>query len=147
MSLPKAKSLSIELVRQFFDDVEAKDMTAIVANFCKDADFIDPHYPKAHMHGEQEILEGLTWGFKNIKELSFTIVHYFEREDGKSVAVEVTTDHVLPNGKPLNAQQMFVFELSGKGKIKRLQAYEPYGPHGMVNIMLVVTRFFWRFTH
>ena len=137
--------LSPELIRQFFDEVEAKDMSAMMANFCSDADFIDPHYPKVHMHGEQEILDGLTWGVKSLEKLGFTIVHYFAAEDGKSAAVEVTTNHELPNGKKLNFQQMFVFELRD-GKISRLQAYEPYGPHGMATIMLMTTRFIRKFT-
>jgi len=137
--------LSPELVRQFFDMIEAKDITATMANFCSDAEFIDPHYPKVHMQGEKEILEGLIWGFKSLKKLGFTVVHYFESDGGKRAAVEVTTNHELPNGTKLNFQQMFVFELSD-GKISRLQAYEPYGPHGMNNIVLKVTRFAWKFT-
>ncbi len=134
------KPVSKELIRYFFDTIEAKDITAAMDDFNEGAEFIDPHYPNTHMKGKEEILKGLTWGFKGLKKLGFTIVNYFEAEDGQSAAVEVATAHELPNGKKLNFPQVFIFEVKDH-KITRLQAYEPYGPHGVINIMLVVTRF------
>ena len=134
------KPISKDLIRYFFDTIEAKDITAAMDGFNEGAEFIDPHYPNTHMKGKEEILSGLTWGFKGLKKLGFTIVNYYEAEDGQSAAVEVATAHELPNGKKLNFPQVFIFEVTDH-KITRLQAYEPYGPHGHINIMLIVTRF------
>ena len=136
--------ISPELIRQFFDAVEAKDLTTIMANFDTHAEFIDPHYPTVHMKGKEEILEGLTWGCNSLKSFGFTITNYFESKDGNSAAVEIATAHELPTGKKLNFQQVFVIEVNN-GKITRLQAYEPYGPHGMNKVMLIVTRLIKKF--
>jgi hypothetical protein len=43
------------------------------------------------------------------------------------------------NGKALNFPQLFLFEFEGQ-HIKSLQAYTQYEPHGMVGLMLKVTR-------
>ena len=128
-----------KLVKKCFQAVEAKDIEAVLACLTDDAQFIDPHYPKVHMKGKEEIRAGLTWGFKGLKKLGFTIEKYFESEDGKSVAIEVATAHILPNGKSLNFPQVFIIDIKNK-KISRIQAYEPYGPHGMLKIILGVTR-------
>ncbi|MBN4063320.1 nuclear transport factor 2 family protein [Cardiobacterium sp. AH-315-I02] len=129
-----------QLVEAFFKVIESKDIEASLAYFSEDASFIDPHYPRVHMKGKKEIEEGLTWGFKGLKKLGFTIEKTFYSEDGKSLAVEVATAHELPNGKALNFPQAFIIEIEA-GKITRLQAYEPYGPHGIFKIILAVTRF------
>ncbi len=135
-----------KLVRESFKAVEAKDIEAVLACFTDDAQFIDPHYPKVHMKGKKEIRAGLTWGFKGLKKLGFTIKKYFESEDSKSIAIEVATAHVLPNGKPLNFPQVFIIDIKD-GKISRMQAYEPYGPHGVLKIILGVTRLIKKFSH
>ena len=126
-------------VKESFQAVEAKDIEAFLACLTDDVQFIDPHYPKVQMQGKEEIRAGLTWGFKGLKKLGFTIEKYFESEDGKSVAIEVATAHILPNGKSLNFPQVFIIDIKNK-KISRIQAYEPYGPHGMLKIILGVTR-------
>lgn len=138
-------AISAQFIRQFFDHIEAKDMAAVMADFNADAKFIDPHYPNVHMNGKEEILQGFTWGFKSLKKFGFTITHYYESEDGTSAAVEVATAHELPNGKKLNFPQVFIIEIKS-GKINRLQAYEPYGPHGVVNIVLKITRLLRKFS-
>ncbi len=129
------------LVKAFFEAVEAKDLELVMTYYAEDADFIDPHYPKVHMKGKREIEKGLIWGFNGLKKLGFTIEKTFESDDGKSIAIEVATAHVLPNGKALNFPQVFIVEVEA-GKITRLQAYEPYGPHGIFKIILGVTRLF-----
>ena len=128
-----------QLVERFLQAAETKDINTVIALFHEDAEFIDPHYPNKHMKGKVEILEGLTWGFSGLKKLGFTIEKYFESADGKSVAIEVATAHILPNGKPLNFPQVFIIEIENN-KISRCQAYEPYGPHGILKIILGVTR-------
>jgi len=122
----------VQLVEEFFKVIESKDIEASLVYFSDNAEFIDPHYPNIHMKGKKEIEQGLTWGFKGLKKLGFTIE--------KSLAVEVATAHELPNGKALNFPQAFIIEIEA-GKITRLQAYEPYGPHGIFKIILAVTRF------
>lgn len=128
-----------KFIRHFFDHIEAKNITAAMACFNADAEFIDPHYPRIHMKGKEEILDGLTWGFNSLKKFGFTVVNYFESAEGTNAAVEVATAHELPNGKQLNFPQVFIFEIRNE-KISRLRAYEPYGPHGIVGFILRVTR-------
>ncbi|VAW55039.1 hypothetical protein MNBD_GAMMA05-218 [hydrothermal vent metagenome] len=130
----------VQLVEEFFKVIESKDIEASLVYFSDNAEFIDPHYPNIHMKGKKEIEQGLTWGFKGLKKLGFTIEKTFYSADGKSLAVEVATAHELPNGKALNFPQAFIIEIEA-GKITRLQAYEPYGPHGIFKIILAVTRF------
>jgi ketosteroid isomerase-like protein len=135
-----------KLVKDSFQAVEAKDIEAVLNCFTDDAQLIDPHYPKVQMKGKEEIRAGLTWGFKGLKKLGFTIEKYFESEDGKSVAIEVATAHVLPNGKPLNFPQVFMIDIE-EGKISRMQSYVPYGSHGMLKIILGVARLSKKFRH
>lgn len=127
------------LIEQFFQAAEAKDIEAAMAFFTPNAKFIDPHYPNVHMEGKEEIREGLTWGFNGLKKLGFSIEKYFESTDGKNVAVEVATAHILPNGKPLNFPQVFMIDIEDN-KISRVQVYVPYGPHGALKVILGMTR-------
>jgi len=131
--------ISQDKIRRILDAIEAKDMAAVMANFDAHAELIDPHYPNPHMKGRDEILEGLTWGFKSLKSFGFSIEHYFESTDKTSAVVEVATAHVLPNGIKLNFPQILVFEMKDD-KIVRLRAYQPYGPHGINKLVLGVTR-------
>lgn len=119
--------------------VEAKDLDAVMAFYHADAEFLDPHYPNVHMKGIDEILEGLTWGFKGVKTFGFTPMNYFENDSGTSASIEMATNLELSNGQKLSYPQVFIIETK-EGKISRCQAYETYGPHGMHNIMLKVTR-------
>lgn len=128
-----------ELVKNHFIAVEAKDLDAVMAFYHADAEFIDPHYPNVHMKGTDEISEGLTWGFKGVKTFSFISMNYFENEAGTNASIEMATKLELSNGQKLSYPQVFVIETK-EGKISRCQAYETYGPHGMHNIMLKVTR-------
>jgi ketosteroid isomerase-like protein len=128
-----------KFITDFFKAVEAKSLEEVLEHHCDDAEFIDPHYPKVYMKGKEEIREGLTWGLNGVKSFSFTLINYFENKDGTSASVEYDTKIELPNGKKLNYQQVFIIETK-EGKISRCQAYETYGPHGMHNVMLTVTR-------
>lgn len=128
-----------ELITDFFKAVEAKNLELVLAYYCDDAELIDPHYPKIHMRGKEEIREGTTWGFSGVKSFSFTPINYFENEDGTKASIEYATKIELPNGKKLSYPQVFIIETK-EGKISRCQAYEAYGPHGMHKIMLIVTR-------
>lgn len=138
------QALSI-FIKNHFKKVEAKDIDAVLADLNEDAEFIDPHYPKVHMKGKEEIHQGLTWGFKSLKKLGFSIINYYESKDATGASIEVETAHILPNGKKLNFKQVFIIEMK-KGKINRLQAYEPYGPHGMFKVILIITRFIRKIT-
>ncbi len=128
-----------KLVKHFFEVAETKNLERALELFTENAKFIDPHYPRTHMQGKKEIFEGLTWGFSGLKKLGFTIEKYFETKEGNSIAVEVATAHELPNGKELNFPQVFIIDIQDN-KISRCQAYEPYGPHGMLKVVLVGTR-------
>ncbi len=128
-----------ELINNHFDAVEAKDLDAVLDCYHIEAEFLDPHYPNIHMKGKDEIREGLTWGFKSIKKFSFTAENYFENENKTSAAIEMATRLELSNGQKLSFTQVFIVETK-QGKICRCQAYETYGPHGMHNIILIITR-------
>lgn len=128
-----------KMINQHFKAVESKDLDAVMNLYDKDAELIDPHYPNTTMKGKDEIHAGLTWGFNGVKSFSFTPINYFENEDGTRASIEYATKIELPNGKILSYPQVFIIETKN-GKISRCQAYETYGPHGMHNIMLVVTR-------
>jgi hypothetical protein len=73
-----------------------------------------------------------------------TIVNYFESENGQDAAVETATHHVLKQGMERNFPQVFIFEVADE-HITRLQAYEPYGPHGIIGMFLWVARLANRF--
>ncbi len=128
-----------ELVDRTFEAVAAQDTAAFLALCADDVELIDPHYPNTHMKGRAAISEGLGWAFGVMKSMSFKVVKYFPAEDGQGAAVEVATAHVLRNGKALNFPQAFIFETRA-GLITRLQAYEPYGPGGVVGIFLQLNR-------
>jgi ketosteroid isomerase-like protein len=131
------------IINDFFKAVEAKNLDAVLGYFHTEAEFLDPHYPSVHMKGHNEIREGLTWGFKGVKEFNFTEENYFENENKTSAAVEMATKIELSAGPKLSFTQVFIIEVK-QGKIIRCQAYETYGPHGMHNIALKVTRIIQR---
>jgi ketosteroid isomerase-like protein len=131
------------LVEHTFAVVEAKDLDAVLACCADDAVFLDPHYPVPRMAGKAAIAEGLRWGFSNMQKMSFPIVNYFEDATGQKAVVEVATAHVLSTGMKLDFPQVFVIE-ARDGRITRLQAYEPYGPPGILGLFLGFTRLSWR---
>ncbi len=126
-------------VEHVFRTVEKMDVQAAVDLFTDDGVLFDPHYPTPKMVGKAAIADGLTWGFGAMKKMGFPIANYFEAEGGQCAAVEIATAHELKNGMKLNSPQMFVIE-TRDGRISRLQAYEPYGPHGIVGVILGATR-------
>jgi ketosteroid isomerase-like protein len=129
-----------EMVERTIKIVEKMDVDAVMALFAEDALFIDPHYPKPSMQGKAAIREGLVWGFGSMRKMGFPITAYYESPDGKSAVVEVATSHVLKQGMQLNFPQVFVID-TRDGLVTRLQAYEPYGPHGIVGVAQIMTRF------
>ncbi len=128
-----------QFVQRAFQIVETMDVNATVALFADDGVLFDPHYPTPKMVGKAAIADGLTWGFGAMKSMRFPIVNYFEAEGGECCAVEIATSHVLKTGMKLDFPQMFVVE-TRDGLITRLQAYEPYGPHGIPGAILVLSR-------
>lgn len=127
------------LVNSCFKAIEMKDIEYLMSKFHTISEIIDPHYPDPHMKGKDEIFKGMLWGFQSLRQFGFTITKYYETENGKNIAVEVSTEHELHSGKKIKFQQMFCFEIK-ENKIKKMQAYEPYGPHGMLNIILTTIR-------
>ncbi|PHR85000.1 MAG: hypothetical protein COA59_03940 [Colwellia sp.] len=127
------------LVHEHFKAVEEKDLDAILKFYHDDINFIDPHYPKVHMKGKKDVFKGLTWSFKMIKKFSFNPINYFENKEGTSASVEYDSIIELYNGKSFQFPQVFIIETINN-KISRLQAYEPYGPHGGHKIFLTITR-------
>lgn len=130
---------NISIATRMLDQAVAKDLEGAMALFTEDAVFFDPHYPKTRMQGHAEIIEGLRWGFNSLKKFGFNIINTYPSADGKGLVIFVRTAHELPNGKPLNFPQLFVFEFEGE-LVKSLEAYVQYEPHGVVGLMLKVIR-------
>lgn len=127
------------LIERTFTAVEAKDLEAVLQCFAEDGALIDPHYPSPVMVGKAAIEDGLRWAFTGMKQFGFTIVSYGEWPDGQHAAVEIATHHVLQTGRHLQFPQAFFIDARNQ-LITRLQAYEPYGPSGLVGLVLGVTR-------
>jgi ketosteroid isomerase-like protein len=134
-----------ELVSRTFAAVEAKNLDLTMGFFADDAVLIDPHFPTPRMQGKAAIAEGLRGAFAGMKSFSYTTLNYFESEDGQRAAVEMATHHVIKQGRRLDFPQVFVFD-AADGRITRMQAYEPYGPHGIMGVFLFVARLKDRFS-
>lgn len=132
-------------IRKLMDEMlaafEAMDLDAVMGFFTEDAVLYDPHYPVPRMEGTAAIRQGLAWGLGNLVKPGFTIRHFWS--DGESGAVELDTHHIFKGGMEVKIDQIFVFELRD-GKLKRLQSYVPYSPHGVGGILPKVTRLVWR---
>ncbi len=126
-----------DLVIRTFSTLEAKDLEAMMSLFADDAVVIDPHFPTPQMQGKATIREAFREAISGMQSFGYTIVNYFESENG--AAVETATHHVVKQEMKLNFPQVFIFE-SANGLITRLQAYEPYGPHGVVGVFLFLAR-------
>jgi ketosteroid isomerase-like protein len=126
-----------EFINHFFHLVEIKDLSATMACFNPNAEFIDYFYPTVHMKGKQAIKNGLSWGFNGVETFGFNIVNYYESTMGNRVSIEIDTTHTLTNGKKINFMQIFLIDLENE-KITRLQNYLPYGPHGIFKYKLMI---------
>jgi len=133
-----------DLVIRTFAAVEAKDLEAMMSLFADDAVVIDPHFPTPQMQGKAVITEAFRGAMSGMRSFGYTIVNYCESENGQCAAVETATHHVLKQGMKRNFPQVFIFEVAD-GHITRLQAYEPYGPHGIMGVFLFVARLTHRF--
>lgn len=133
-----------DLITRTFATVEAKDLDAMMSVFAEDAVVIDPHFPMPQMQGKAAITEGFRGAMSGMRSFGYTIVNYCESENGQSAAVETATHHVAKPGMKLNFPQVFIFE-AADGRITRMQAYEPYGPHGIMGVLLFFGRLKKRF--
>jgi ketosteroid isomerase-like protein len=138
------KSLQ-DLITRAFAAVEAKDLGLMMSLFAEDAVLIDPHFPTPRMQGKAAITEGLRGAISGLQSFGYKTVNYFESENGQRAAVETATHHVIKQGMKLNFPQVFIFE-AADGRITRMQAYEPYGPHGIVGVFLFLARLMKRFS-
>ena len=129
----------IAIATEMLKRVEAKDLEGTMTLFTKDALFFDPHYPKNRMQGYAEIYEGVRWGLNSLNKLGFDIIDTYSSSNGRGLVIQVRTAHELSNGKPLSYPQLFLFEFEGS-LVKSLEAYVQYEPHGMVGLMLKLTR-------
>ena len=134
-----------DLVIHTFAAVEAKDLEAMMSLLADDAVVIDPHFPTPQMQGKAVITEAFRGAMSGMRSFGYTIVNYCESENGQCAAVETATHHVLIQGMKRNFPQVFIFEVAN-GHITRLQAYEPYGPHGIMGVFLLVARLTKRFS-
>ena len=134
-----------DLVIHTFATVEAKDLEAMMSVFADDAVVIDPHFPTQQMQGKAAIMAGFRGAMSSMRSFGYTIVNYCESENGRCAAEETATHHVLKQGMKRNFPQVFIFEVAD-GRITRMQAYEPYGPHGIVGFFLFVGRLTQRFS-
>ena len=130
---------ALDLLRAALRAVESKDLEGLRRLVAEDAVLVDPHYPAPRMAGWAAIEDGLRWSFGTIEAFRFDVVHEFGSVDGAHAAVEVDSDHVLRGGRRLAFGQVFVVDVRD-GRIDRLQAYEPYGPGGLVAWVLRLTR-------
>ena len=129
-----------ELMAAIFRACEAKDVDGAVALTAPNAVFIDPHYPRVHNTGTAEIRESLQWGIGGLEQMRFHEQRWYasENNDG-AVSVEVDTHHTITGKREVRFAQVFVAE-SRDGLLTRLQAFEPYGPHGVLATVLRVMR-------
>lgn len=128
-----------DLVTDTFASLEAKDLEALMRLFADDAVLIDPHFPALHMQGKDVIRKSMGEAMSGMHAFGYTIVNYCESANGQCAAVETATHHVLTQGMERNFPQAFIFEVTD-GHITRLQAYEPYGPHGIIGLFLWLAR-------
>ncbi len=128
-----------DLVTRTFATVEAKDLAAMIDLFADDGVLIDPHFPIPRMQGKAAIMENFKEAMTGMQSFGYTIVNYFESANGQSAAVETATHHIVKGGMKLNFPQVFIFD-AADGRITRMQAYEPYGPHGIVGCFLFLGR-------
>jgi len=140
---PRAGTSLRDLVTHTFAAVEAKDLEALLRVFADDAIVIDSHFPTPRMRGKAAIRDGFRGAMGATRSFGYTIMHYFESEDGQRAAVEMASHHVLKYGMERAFLQVFIFEVAD-GRVMLLQAYEPYGPHGIVGAFLLA-RFAHRF--
>jgi ketosteroid isomerase-like protein len=120
-----------DLVIHTFAVVEAKNLDALMHVLADDAVVIDPHFPTPRMQGKAAIRESFQKAMNGMHSFGYTIVNYCESANKQCAAVETATHHVLKPGMERNFPQVFIFEVVD-GHITRLQAYEPYGPHGII---------------
>ena len=132
------------LISHTFATVEAKNLDAMMSVFAEDAIVIDPHFPTPRMQGKAAITQGLRGAMAGMRSFGYTILNYYESENGQGAAVETATHHVVKQGMKLNFSQVFIFDVAD-GRITRMQAYEPYGPHGIMGTFLFLVRLKNRF--
>ena len=113
--------------------------------FADDAILIDPHFPTPRMQGKAAIAEAFRESMSGMRSFGYAIVNYSESESGQCAAVETATHHVVARGIKIDFPQVFVFEAED-GCLKRVQAYEPYGPHGIMGVFLFLARLKERFS-
>jgi ketosteroid isomerase-like protein len=133
-----------DLVRRTFATLQAKDLETLMQLFADGAIVLDPHFPTQLMQGKATIRKGFGEAMSGMRSFGYTIVNYFESENGQGAAVETATHHVLKQGVERNFPQVFIFVVADE-HITRLQAYEPYGPHGIIGVFLWVARLANRF--
>ncbi len=133
-----------DLVTRTFATVEAKDLDAMMSVFADDAVVIDPHFPTQPLQGKAAITKGFRAAMNGMQSFGYTIVNYCESENGQCASVETATHHIAKPGIKLNFPQVFIFEVAD-GQITRMQAYEPYGPHGITGFFLFLARLQQRF--
>ena len=124
-----------DLVRRTFATLQAKDLETLMQLFADGAVVLDPHFPTPLMQGKATIRKGFGEAMSGMRSFGYTIVNYFESENGQGAAVETATHHVLKQGMERIFPQVFIFEVADE-HITRLQAYEPYGPHGIIGVFL-----------
>jgi ketosteroid isomerase-like protein len=134
-----------DLITRTFVAIEAKDLDAMMSLFADDAVVIDPHFATPRMQGKAAITENFREAISGMRSFGYTIVNYFESENGQCAAVETATHHIVKQGMKLNFPQVFIFETADE-RITRMQAYEPYGPHGIMGFFLFVGRLTKRFS-
>src|SRR5262245_30410321 len=103
-----------------------------------------PTFRRRRCKGRQPSRKPFGGAMSGMRSFGYTIVNYCESENGQCEAVETATHHVLKEGMKRNFPQVFIFEMAN-GRITRMQAYEPYGPHGMVGVFLWFARLTNRF--
>lgn len=127
------------IAKRMLKCAETKDLAGAISLFTEDAVFLDPHYPKVRMQGRDEITEGMRWGFNSLKKFGFDIINTYSSVDGEALIISVVTSHELHNGKQLSLPQLFAFEFEGE-RVRSLQAYLQYEPHGIAGLMLKFAR-------
>lgn len=133
-----------ELLLAVFRAAEAKDVDGVLALLADDAVFIDPHYPRVENRGKAQIRESLQWGIGSLEQMRFHDGRVFTAPDGSAV-IEVDTHHTIKGKNEVRFPQLFAVE-ARDGLLTSVRAFEPYGPHGILKVILRVTRLKKRLT-
>ncbi|MDQ3880501.1 MAG: nuclear transport factor 2 family protein [Chloroflexota bacterium] len=122
-----------------FAALEAKDLDAFLALLDDEIELVDPHYITPTMRGKRAVARGVRQMFDVMHSLRFDVTERFWSVDGRRVAIEVVARHVARGMRKTEIAQVYVVDIR-RERIRRIRAYQPYGPGGAVGAWLFGAR-------